>query len=273
MRRKRRPQKRQRVRRNTLLRLGTASVLMAAIAILAVFLLSSGDAFSRASKHEGRREEYIASVVKRFPPPENVAKVEYATLQEVQEQDASPLSRISEESGMATTYLKTKVGTERPLAVFILPSAFSGERIQKEEDFLGALLHEYDHARVHRDSGFAARTRTFFALSEFEGTNLFIPVVELQALKNELQRVVPENSQAYQETIQQRYLAYYVEFWRKADALDHALLSDLKVEFFPVFMLQNRNDLFTNPALGVDSDKRERFLLSPQEVEKVRALY
>jgi len=123
MRKKRRPQKkRELLWKNIFLWLGVAGVLL---------VIPSEDAFFLATKHVERRESYIASIVERFPPPENVAKVEYATRKEMEEKSASATSEVSEDTNMATSHLKATAGTERPLGVFILPLAFSKKDIQK----------------------------------------------------------------------------------------------------------------------------------------------
>ncbi|MDO8451341.1 MAG: hypothetical protein Q7S76_00545 [bacterium] len=264
MRKKRRPQKKQEpLWKNILLWLGVAGVLL---------IIPSEDAFLLAIKHEERREAYITSIVERFPPPENVANVKYASREEMREESVSATSEVDESANMGTSHLKATAGTEHPLGVFVLPRAFSGRDIQKKDDFLGTLFHEYDHAKFFKDGGFTAKARAFIALSDVEGTSLFVPVAELYALRNEIQRIGQGNSQAYREITQQRYFSLYIQFWEETDAPDPQLLSDLKVEFFPVFMLKSQGDLFTTNSLGVTNNKGERFLLSPQEVERVRAL-
>src|SRR3989344_4911452 len=125
MRKKRRPQKkRELLWKNIFLWLGVAGVLL---------VIPSEDAFFLATKHVERRESYIASIVERFPPPENVAKVEYTTFEKMKEESASSISAEDKHNRLATVNLKATAGTERPLAVLILPLAFTGKDIEKEE--------------------------------------------------------------------------------------------------------------------------------------------
>ena len=248
--------------------LATAGIatLVALFLILFLVIRDTPISFEKAATNPQLREKFTARMLERFPLPSNVEYVTNGTVEDILK--VAPHYTKKPLDTMVTVSLRTEE-QKQIFGIFILPQAFSREHIQTEEDFAGALLHEYDHARMFREEGFTTLIRGFVPLSEFQHTELYVPLTELYAIQGELQQLTQANSQSYRKTIQQRYMNLYIKLWNSGAMLEESLRSDLKVEFFPLCIYSLTLEQIQNP-LGISSSKGERFELTPQEVEKLR---
>lgn len=212
------------------------------------------------------RQEFIAQVLKRFPLPSNVERVTYGTIEDVLRADPN----YEENPPDAMVFVGLIIEGQRDVfEIFVLPQAFSGENIKNEEDFIGALLHEYSHSQLFEKEGFTTLVRGFVALSEFQFIGFYKPIMELYALERELQRITEDNSLEYREAVEGRYIENYLELWKLGKIPKESLKSDLKVEFFPLEIYPLTVEQILYP-LGITRFDGTYFGLTPQEVEKLK---
>jgi len=268
------------LRRGTSKKLLLVTVSVAAVIVtlltLLILLRDSPTPFQRAVENPQEREGFVERMVKRFPPPPSVEAVLYTEEKNFGlEDDAS--SALNPHSLMVASgppIVTEELGhTDYRMRILVGPGSFSEETIENEADWVGALFHEYAHTELFGRGGFETETLGLLSIhvhfASVVNEEIFVHLAELDAIRQELQRAGPKNSEAYLEGRKQRYFGHYVALWDAESLLGQELTSSLKVEYFP---LETFNLSFEDATgfLEIRSTEGERFALTSDEVKNIQ---
>jgi hypothetical protein len=204
--------------------------------VLIVLLTTRQDYFTKVVENPDLRYGFVAEMIRRNPPPPDVSFVQYihtnAEYFEIIKQIDVDLLEREPTAVLAMVVVTFPQGNH---AVLIFPDSFSGESIQTTQDWISVLEHEYYHTKQFAEDGFPTKTMGFLSFDPYftnhRNPELLSSLTELDATRLDLER--SDISETLRNHLVSAYLLYYFQLWDGGDVPD-ALLSDLKIEFFPI---------------------------------------
>jgi hypothetical protein len=237
--------------------------------------------FEEASGQPQLREKYVEKIIKEIGKPNEVKEINYINTPEEWEllkrvHDFTPDPEILMTTNPITEIQVPRFGKEPFLArISIFPSAFSGEILKIENDFISSLLHEYHHVRMlnRKEIDSISYGNLVIVEGEFKGKynlSLLQVLLELTAIRETLQSSL-EISSYYRIQRMNMYFNYYIDIWNYEGGMNLEFIRSLKVEFFEQWMLEipglikQGDDKKTWYLIGIDSG--EKYPL-PEEITR-----